>query len=124
MVTKNLLQVLDPRTRLILFRLLQRNIFTSIDGCVSTGKEANVYHGFRSDGTSVAIKIYKTSILTFKDRDRYVSGEFRYRLVSGACRVFVKRFNFSEKNQTLFIFCLLYRVWFFFLASMFLSLAC
>ncbi len=26
-----------------------------------------------------AIKIYKTSILVFKDRDRYVSGEFRFR---------------------------------------------
>lgn len=24
-------------------------------------------------------QVYKTSILTFKDRDRYVSGEFRYR---------------------------------------------
>jgi RIO kinase 1 len=26
-----------------------------------------------------AVKIYKTSILTFKDRDRYVQGEFRFR---------------------------------------------
>ena len=26
-----------------------------------------------------AIKIYKTSILVFKDRDKYVSGEFRFR---------------------------------------------
>ncbi|CAG8708977.1 15879_t:CDS:2, partial [Cetraspora pellucida] len=26
-----------------------------------------------------AIKVYKTSILTFKDRDRYVTGEFRFR---------------------------------------------
>uniref|UniRef100_A0A0N5AH55 Serine/threonine-protein kinase RIO1 n=1 Tax=Syphacia muris TaxID=451379 RepID=A0A0N5AH55_9BILA len=77
-------QVLDLRTRLILFRLLQRNIFISIDGCVSTGKEANVYHAVRSDGTSVAIKIYKTSILTFKDRDRYVAGEFRFR--HGYCK--------------------------------------
>ena len=27
----------------------------------------------------MAIKIYKTSILVFKDRDRYVTGEFRFR---------------------------------------------
>lgn len=32
----------------------------------------------------IAIKIYKTSILIFKDRDRYVSGEFRFR--HGYCR--------------------------------------
>lgn len=77
-------QVLDPRTRLVLFRLLQRGIFSSIDGCISTGKEANVYHAVKSDGTSVAVKIYKTSILTFKDRERYVTGEFRYR--RGYCK--------------------------------------
>lgn len=29
----------------------------------------------------LAVKIYKTSILVFKDRDRYVSGEFRWRSV-------------------------------------------
>jgi RIO kinase 1 len=27
----------------------------------------------------LAVKVYKTSILVFKDRDRYVSGEFRFR---------------------------------------------
>jgi RIO kinase 1 len=72
-------QVLDPRTRLILFKLLNQGVIASIHGCVSTGKEANVYHAFRPDGSELAIKIYKTSILVFKDRDRYVSGEFRFK---------------------------------------------
>jgi len=27
----------------------------------------------------LALKIYKTSILIFKDRDRYVTGEYRFR---------------------------------------------
>ncbi|KAK2962501.1 putative serine/threonine protein kinase [Blattamonas nauphoetae] len=31
------------------------------------------------EGREFAIKIYKTSILIFKDRDRYVTGEFRFR---------------------------------------------
>ena len=44
-----------------------------------TGKEANVYHCTNAEGKSRAIKIYKTSILVFKDRDKYVSGEFRFR---------------------------------------------
>lgn len=70
-------QVIDPRTRMILFRLIQRNIFAQLEGCISTGKEANVYHAITSEGKSLAVKIYKTSILTFKDRDRYVNGEFR-----------------------------------------------
>jgi RIO kinase 1 len=41
--------------------------------------QANVYHAVAPDGTHLALKIYKTSILIFKDRDRYVSGEHRFR---------------------------------------------
>ncbi|KAJ1350137.1 Serine/threonine-protein kinase RIO1 [Parelaphostrongylus tenuis] len=76
-------QVLDPRTRLVLFRLLQRGTLTNIHGCISTGKEANVYHATDGRG-SFAVKVYKTSILTFKDRERYVTGEYRYR--TGYCK--------------------------------------
>lgn len=34
-------QVLDPRTRIILFKMLNRNIISEINGCISTGKEAS-----------------------------------------------------------------------------------
>lgn len=80
-------QVLDPRTRMILLQMINRNIVSEINGCLSTGKEANVYHAVSlpedDDETATpvqrAIKVYKTSILVFKDRDKYVSGEFRFR---------------------------------------------
>lgn len=72
-------QVLDPRTRLILFKMLGRGLIERIDGCVSTGKEANVYHALTPEQRHLALKIYKTSILVFKDRDRYVTGEFRFK---------------------------------------------
>ncbi|KAH8825356.1 RIO1-domain-containing protein [Flagelloscypha sp. PMI_526] len=71
-------QVLDPRTRLILFKAIGRGMLEEINGCVSTGKEANVYHAL-AGSTHLAIKIYKTSILVFKDRTRYVEGEHRFR---------------------------------------------
>ncbi|XP_003225635.2 serine/threonine-protein kinase RIO1 [Anolis carolinensis] len=77
-------QVLDPRTRMILFKMLTRGVISEINGCISTGKEANVYHASTANGESRAIKIYKTSILMFKDRDKYVSGEFRFR--HGYCK--------------------------------------
>lgn len=77
-------QVLDPRTRMILFKLINRFHIDQINGCISTGKEANVYHATSQDGIDKAIKIYKTSILVFKDRDKYVNGEFRFR--NGYCR--------------------------------------
>ncbi|KAF8349424.1 RIO1-domain-containing protein [Amanita rubescens] len=72
-------QVLDPRTRLILFKMIGRDLIHEVNGCVSTGKEANVYHALTSQNQHLALKIYKTSILVFKDRDKYVTGEYRFR---------------------------------------------
>jgi len=91
-------QVLDPRTLIILHKLIQLEKINVMHGCISTGKEANVY---LADGRckefstsemipesdpnlEYAIKIFKTSILIFKDRARYVEGEFRFR--KGHCK--------------------------------------
>lgn len=71
-------QVLDPRTRMVLFKMLNRGVFSEIQGCISTGKEANVYYACDGSGTELAIKVYKTAILVFKDRDRYVVGDSRF----------------------------------------------
>lgn len=88
-------QVLDPRTRIILFKMIGRGLLYEVNGCVSTGKEvllphhfsrnvransaaqANVYHAISPERKHLALKIYKTSILVFKDRDRYVSSTLR-----------------------------------------------
>ncbi|KAL8664209.1 MAG: hypothetical protein Q9168_007952 [Polycauliona sp. 1 TL-2023] len=85
-------QVLDPRTRMILLQMMNRNVVSEVNGCMSTGKEANVYHAISTPmpdddssdtNTTIplqrAIKVYKTSILVFKDRDKYVTGEHRFR---------------------------------------------
>ncbi|KAK3077355.1 hypothetical protein LTS18_010496, partial [Coniosporium uncinatum] len=80
-------QVLDPRTRMLLLQMINRNIVSEVNGCLSTGKEANVYHALsipEEEGESVkplhrAIKVYKTAILVFKDRDKYVTGDYRMR---------------------------------------------
>ncbi len=82
-------QVLDDRTRLVIFKLMKGNYFSAINGCISTGKEANVYYCHNdvlppspqshSAHAQLALKVFKTSILVFKDRDRYVTGEFRFR---------------------------------------------
>lgn len=75
---------MDPRTRVILMKMINNKFLKEINGCISTGKEANVYHGWDFNNLEYAIKVYKTSILVFKDRDRYVSGEFRFR--NGHCK--------------------------------------
>jgi len=72
-------QVLDPRTMLVLSKFLKRGLLKEIHGCISTGKEANVYYAMGDEGKELAVKVYKTSILVFKDRARYVEGEYRFR---------------------------------------------
>ena len=52
-------QVMDPRTRMILFKLLSRQIVSEINGSISTGKEANVYHATTRNGLDRAIKVGK-----------------------------------------------------------------
>ncbi|TQS35995.1 hypothetical protein Golomagni_03568 [Golovinomyces magnicellulatus] len=81
-------QVLDPRTKILMLQMINRGIVSEINGCISTGKEANVYGAISElasndahDSTVIhrAVKVYKTSILVFKDRDRYVIGEHRFK---------------------------------------------
>lgn len=36
--------VFDPKTRLLVFKMVDSGLLTEVNGCISTGKEANVYH--------------------------------------------------------------------------------
>ncbi|KAG1809015.1 RIO1-domain-containing protein [Suillus variegatus] len=69
----------DKSDRATSEQMIGRELIQEVNGCVSTGKEANVYHALTPTSTHIALKIYKTSILVFKDRDRYVTGEYRFR---------------------------------------------
>ena len=74
-------QVMDQRTRMILLQLINRDQISEVYGAISTGKEANVYNAILlNNGVTeqLAVKIYKTAILSFKDRERYMTGEHRF----------------------------------------------
>ncbi|KAK3399516.1 putative extragenic suppressor of the bimD6 mutation [Sordaria brevicollis] len=78
--------VLDQRTRMILLQMINQGFVSEIHGAISTGKEANVYGAVLhpDDGSSgapvhKAIKVYKTAILVFKDREKYITGEHRFK---------------------------------------------
>lgn len=83
-------QCIDARISRIIGKLKNNNQITEFQGCISTGKEANVYYAKgtgtkdKTDIVELAVKIYKTSILIFKDRERYINGEFRFR--HGYCK--------------------------------------
>lgn len=64
----------DKETRILLFKLVDQGAVPSIDGCISTGKEANVYLA----GESVAVKVLRTTTLSYKGRANLVEGDRRF----------------------------------------------
>ncbi|KFB41008.1 hypothetical protein ZHAS_00008623 [Anopheles sinensis] len=81
---------LDEPTRLILYKWINNQLLESIDGVISTGKEAIILHA-ETDPTNpnieegepappreVAIKVFSTTLNEFKQRDRYIKDDFRF----------------------------------------------
>lgn len=78
----------DVKTRLILYKLINTAcVLESIDGVISTGKEAIILHGESSQCNEdypdlpkeVAIKIFSTTLNEFKQRDRYIRDDYRFK---------------------------------------------
>ncbi|KAM6908499.1 serine/threonine-protein kinase RIO3 [Lycodopsis pacificus] len=77
-------QAVDPRTRLLMYKMVNAGVLESINGCISTGKESVVFH---ANGGSleeqpvpdeVVLKVYKTTLNEFKNRDRYIKDDYRF----------------------------------------------
>ncbi|XP_071041184.1 serine/threonine-protein kinase RIO3 [Parasteatoda tepidariorum] len=101
-------KALDEKTSLILFKLLNNKILKSLTGCISTGKEACVYHawsGMPEEESSpedqpspedqsppeepvreFAIKVFKTTLNEFINRDQYIKDDHRF------------KYRFSKQN--------------------------
>jgi serine/threonine-protein kinase RIO1 len=73
---------MDRETRLILFKMLNSGVVTRVDGVISTGKEAVVLGGaahvnaddLTSEVVPVAIKVFKTTLTEFKQRQQFLHG--------------------------------------------------
>ncbi len=73
-------EVLDQRTRMVLYRFLNSGVLHEVHGVVSSGKEARVYWGKTQAGEERAIKIYLTSSAEFKKGMlMYIEGDHRFK---------------------------------------------
>lgn len=76
---------LDPKTRLILFKLVNADILESLGGVISTGKEATIFYapGGKSKEilvpTECVAKVFKTTLNEFKTREKYISEDYRFK---------------------------------------------
>ncbi|PVD32581.1 hypothetical protein C0Q70_08023 [Pomacea canaliculata] len=66
--------VMDPRSRLLLYKLINSGVIESIDGPVAGGKESMGHEVPKK----IAIKVFKTTLLDFRTREKYVHGDHRF----------------------------------------------
>jgi RIO kinase 1 len=71
-------EVFDKQTLLRLGKLISDKIIDQVDFPVSTGKEANIFRGTTPEKEFVAIKIFRTSTMTFKHIASYIEGDPRF----------------------------------------------
>jgi RIO kinase 1 len=71
-------EVFDRQTLMVLYNLANSDSFSYLNGVLSSGKEARVYAGVKSDGTNVAVKIYLVASSDYKRRLQYVIGDPRF----------------------------------------------
>ncbi|CAH1997309.1 unnamed protein product [Acanthoscelides obtectus] len=81
---------MDEHTRLLIYKLINKQLLERVDGVVSIGKEAVVLHAETDpccpDTTpdtalpkECAIKVFKTVLSEFKDRDKYIKDDRRFK---------------------------------------------
>ncbi|XP_060949718.1 serine/threonine-protein kinase RIO3 [Limanda limanda] len=77
-------QAVDPRTRLLMYKMVNAGVLENINGCIATGKESVVFH---ANGGSleeqplpeeVVLKVFKTTLNEFRNRDRYIKDDYRF----------------------------------------------
>ncbi len=77
----------DDKTRLLLYKLVNNQVLEQINGIISTGKEAVILHAASDENYTgelnvpkeCAIKIFKTTLNEFKQRDRYIKDDYRFK---------------------------------------------
>lgn len=78
---------IDEPTRLRLYKLINNQVLERVNGIVSTGKEAVILHADSDPNYTgelilpkeCAIKIFKTTLNEFKQRDRYIKDDYRFK---------------------------------------------
>lgn len=77
-------KAVDQNTRIMLYKMLNSGLLESIGGAIAGGKESVVFYaqgGSFEDKEiprEVAIKVFKTTLMDFKVREKYVHGDHRF----------------------------------------------
>ncbi|XP_018568166.1 serine/threonine-protein kinase RIO3 [Anoplophora glabripennis] len=79
---------MDQHTRLLLYKMIINQLLQGVNGVISVGKEAVILHAALDPSfpyatenwpTECAIKVFKTTLSEFKQRDRYIKDDHRFK---------------------------------------------
>ena len=73
-------EVFDKSTLLTLYNLVNRKKIDTVNGPVSTGKEANIFRAYKNDNI-FALKIYRIATSDFRSMWQYIYGDPRFSAV-------------------------------------------
>src|SRR3989344_1462010 len=76
---KTFAKVFDQQTIMTVHKIAKKGYFNILEFVVSTGKEAHVFRASDTAGNPRAVKIYKTKTSDFKNMEKYVNGEQRFK---------------------------------------------
>ena len=78
-------KALDPKTRVLIYKLVNGGFLDSVNGVISMGKEAVIFHADGGPGPQdchkpkpynipreCVLKVFKTTLNEFKTRDKYI----------------------------------------------------
>lgn len=89
-------EVFDDRTLKVLYKLAKQGYINTLNGVISTGKEANVFYGYDDDMHPVAVKIYRVMTLDFKKIKEYISGDPRFKTHGNKTRQIINTWTKKE----------------------------
>ena len=89
-------KALDPKTRVLIYKLVNGGLLDSVNGVISMGKEAVIFHADGGPGPQdchrpkpynvpkeCVLKVFKTTLNEFKTRDKYI----RVRIIMNKSKV-------------------------------------
>lgn len=76
----------DEKTRLLLYKMINKQLLQAVNGVISTGKEAVILHANTDPSYTecilppeCVIKVFKTTLNEFKTRDKYIKDDYRFK---------------------------------------------
>jgi len=91
-------EIFDQSALMLLYKLLSEGVFDTLEFPISTGKEANIFRGTKGD-RFVAVKIFRVATSTFRNFNKYIIGDPRFKNVGRDHRGIISTWARKEQKN-------------------------